>query len=756
MGIDVTALTRVTEERERLAAILESTSDLVSMSDTAGQLLYLNRAARSALGVGFSEAIGSIRIAEFMPDPATHPVLTDGIPTAIRDGVWTGEAVLRSRRGRELSVSQVILAHKSSDGKLEFLSTIMRDITERKRSERRIRRLNRVYAMLSGIGSLIVRARNRDELFTESCRIAVEKGAFKAAWIGMIDPQTQDAKLVAWYGGEAGRVNKLEVTARAGKPESDAPASRALRTSKAVICNNIATEPSLASVREDLLSRGYKSLGCFPLTTSGQPEAVLVLYAGESNAFDDVEMRLLLELADDITFALDHIRKAERINYLAYYDELTGLANRTLFHERLAQAVTNAVEHGYKLGLVLLDVERFKAINDTLGGQAGDALLRELGTRISSAMLTNNRLARIGADHFAVFVPELRNEEELARRVEQQLTEIFGPPFQMGDTTLGMSAKAGIAMFPADGMDVDTLFKNAEAALKDAKTGGDRYLFYTPSMNARVASKLSLENQLRQALDKGEFVLHYQPTVNLASGAVTGAEALIRWNNPRTGKMVAPNDFIPILEESGMIHEVGRWAKRKAVSDYLRWRAAGLPVVRTSVNVSPLQLRNRDFVADIAHTVGIDTHAATGLELEITEGVLMKDINHSIASLKAIRAMGVTIAIDDFGTGFSSLSYLAKLPVDKLKIDRSFVINMTTGQEGLALVSTIVRLAHALKLTVVAEGVETEEQLHVLRLLECDEMQGYLFSKPVPGDIFEARFLRASEGMAVRATGNIE
>jgi EAL domain-containing protein (putative c-di-GMP-specific phosphodiesterase class I) len=259
-------------------------------------------------------------------------------------------------------------------------------------------------------------------------------------------------------------------------------------------------------------------------------------------------------------------------------------------------------------------------------------------------------------------------------------------------------------------------------------------------MNTRVAGKLTLENQLRQALERDEFVLYYQPKVSLATGNLTGAEALIRWEKPLTG-LVPPNEFIPILEETGLIHAVGQWAMRKAVADYLRWRNAGLPAVRLSVNVSPLQLRQRDFVAEVERTVGLDPESAAGLELEITEGVIMEDIVHSITSLNAIRALGVTVAIDDFGTGFSSLSYLAKLPVDSLKIDRSFVIEMTSGPEGLALVSTIISLAHSLRLIVVAEGVETEAQSQLLGLLNCEQMQGFLFSKPLPAEVFESQFL---------------
>jgi EAL domain-containing protein (putative c-di-GMP-specific phosphodiesterase class I) len=276
--------------------------------------------------------------------------------------------------------------------------------------------------------------------------------------------------------------------------------------------------------------------------------------------------------------------------------------------------------------------------------------------------------------------------------------------------------------------------------LKESKARGARYLCYSPMMTASVAAKLTLENQLRQALGNHEFVLYYQPKLNLVSGKVLGAEALIRWNDPRTG-LVLPGLFIPILEESGMIFDVGRWALRQAIDDYLRWRRAGLEAVRIAVNVSPLQLRHRDFVSHVAEVIGVDPHAPAGLELEITEGVLMQDVNQSVAGLRELRALGVQVAIDDFGTGFSSLSYLSKLPVDTLKIDRSFVRDMSATPEGLALVSTIINLAHSFKLRVVAEGVELEEQSRLLSVLGCDEVQGFLFGKPVPCEIFEARYL---------------
>ncbi|HTD27926.1 MAG TPA: EAL domain-containing protein [Xanthomonadaceae bacterium] len=433
-------------------------------------------------------------------------------------------------------------------------------------------------------------------------------------------------------------------------------------------------------------------------------------------------------------------RALEKLNYLAYYDPLTGLANRGLFLERVAQYLRGAATGGHGVAVGLIDLERFKNINDSLGQLAGDALLKQVADWLARNVGDANLVARIDADHFAIVLPEIKQDGDLARLLDKMIAAFLAHPFRLNDAVFRIGAKGGVALFPDDGDSADVLFRYAEAALKQAKAHGDRYLFYTQAMTDRAAGKPTLENQLRQAIDNEEFVLHYQPKVNLVSGLLVGAEALIRWNDPRTG-LVPPFKFIPILEETGLIHEVGRWAMRKAIEDYLRWRSAGLPAVRIAVNVSALQLRNRGFIAEVKQAVGVDEHAAAGLELEITESMVMEDIKQSIASLQVIRDLGVSIAIDDFGTGFSSLGYLSKLPIDTLKIDRSFVVDMTTDPQGLALVSTIINLAHSLNLKVVGEGVETEEQSRLLRLLGCDEMQGYLFSKPVPGDVFEARFL---------------
>ncbi|MDP2239012.1 MAG: EAL domain-containing protein [Burkholderiales bacterium] len=605
--------------------------------------------------------------------------------------------------------------------------------------EEKIAGLSRIQAVLGRIDALIVRTRDRDELFREACRIAIEEGGFRMALIAIVDQSTMKIVPVASAGKDEELLTAIKGVLSSSKGMPTTMVARAMREKKAVVSNDSQNDPQVLFGKL-YADSGVRSMAVLPLIVSDEAMGVLALYSEETGFFDEEELKLLAELCGDIAFAIDHIDKQARLDYLAYYDALTGLANRRLFLERVAQFMRSAATSGHKLALFLFDLERFKNINDSLGRPAGDALLKQVAEWLTRNAGDANLFARIDADHFAIVLPEVKSDGDVSRLVEKTSAAFLEHPFRLNDAVFRIAVKVGAALFPDDGGDADTLFRNAEAALKKAKASGERYLFYTQKMTETVAGNLTLENQLRRALDNEEFVLHYQPKVSLVSGKMTSVEALIRWNDPRTG-LVPPGKFIPVLEETGLIYEAGRWALKKAIGDYLRWRAAGLPAVRIAVNVSPLQLRNRGFVDEIGQVIGIDAHAPAGLELEITESLIMEDVRHNIASLQAIRAMDVTIAIDDFGTGFSSLSYLAKLPVDTLKIDNSFVLGMTAGPEGLALVSTFINLAHSLKLKVVAEGVETEEQSRLLRLLSCEEMQGNLFSKPVPGEIFETRFL---------------
>jgi diguanylate cyclase (GGDEF)-like protein/PAS domain S-box-containing protein len=606
--------------------------------------------------------------------------------------------------------------------------------------QQKLVRLSRMRAVFGEINATIVRIHLRDELFKEVCEIAIKVGEFKLAWVGIANPDTQNIDVAAWAGDDRGHLSMVRTVVDAMRVKGPGLASKAMQTGKFTLCNDIETDTKVLAYPKEAYARGFRAAIALPLFVGGEAIGALHLYAGEVNFFDAHEIALLNELAGNISFALDNIGKTERLKYLAYYDELTGLANATLFRERLGQLLSASGIEGRQFAVVMFNVERFKNINDTLGREAGDNLLKQIADRTKLAIVDVNWIARIGGDHFAKVFPSVTGAEDAARHIRSKYREIFDRPFDIAGTALHVAARCGVAMFPGDGADAETLLRNAESALKKSKTSGERFMFYTEQMAARVAERLSLENDLTRALENEEFVLHYQPKVSLGSGKVTGCEALIRWNDPRTG-LVPPAQFIPILEETGLIYEVGRWALRRAMADYQCWCAAGLAPVRIAVNVSPLQLRNPGFVDEIRSYIGIDPNAAAGLELEITESLIMENVQHNIDSLRAIRAMGVNIAIDDFGTGFSSLAYLSKLPLDVLKIDRSFVIEMTLSPEGLALVSTIINLAHSLKLKVVAEGVETEEQARLLRLLNCDEMQGYLFSKPVPGEIFESKFL---------------
>lgn len=606
------------------------------------------------------------------------------------------------------------------------------------RAERAMQRLRRIYAMFSEINRLSVRVRNRAELFDAACRIAVEEGHFHLCVIATVQRGTRTLVPAAAASPSERLLANVDRIVSSLDDGLVALTEQALGKKRTVICNEWQSGHGWPEAEtRDMV----QSVALLPLIVSNEPIGVVVLGSGEAGYFQGDELKLLTELAKDVSFAVDYLDKAEQLHYLRFYDGVTGLANRSLFLDRAAQRIQAAADEGRQLALYLFDLERFNHVNDSLGRPAGDALLKQVATWLTRRCGNASLLARVGVDHFAVLLPCVLGEAAAMETVEKELDAFVQQPFRLEDSIFRIAAKAGIAVFPDDGTEAETLFRHAEAALKQAKASGDRCLRYRRQMTEILVGRLSLETRLRQALERREFRLHYQPKINLQSGQLTGAEALIRWQDPRSG-LVPPARFMPILEETGLIHEVGCWALRQAVADGMRWRSAGLPTVRVAVNVSPLQLRHAGFIAEVWRTIATDPQSPASLELEITESVIMDGIQKNIAVLQAIREMGVQVAIDDFGTGFSSLSYLSRLPVDTLKIDRSFVVEMTTGPQGLSLVSTIINLAHSLKLKVVAEGVETDEQSRLLRLLNCDEIQGFLVSKAVTDDEFEARFLR--------------
>lgn len=616
------------------------------------------------------------------------------------------------------------------------------EISRRKEYEARIVRLNRIYSVLSGINTTIVRVRGRQELFDKACRIAVDHGQFVFTWIGIFHADTQNITPMAKAGRDDGYLSQINLANVIVSPGNSWLITEAIKWVKPAICNDLTliTHEHTRAWHAPALDRGYHSKVVLPLIVDSHLAGIFVLYAPETGFFDEEEMTLLTEMAGDISFAMDHLKKEERINYLAFFDAVTDLPNRALFVDRVDQRISTTHHDHEILSVIILDLERFSSINESLGHQAGDSLLRQLGKRLKQLLYETDILAHLSADYFAIAITHGEDSTGIAHVLEKVLFGIQDQPFLIGGQELRVSARAGTSSYPADGQNTDTLLRNAETALKKAKLSYDKHLFYAPEFNARVTEKLKLETKLRRAIEEEQLVLHYQPKVDLESGQISGLEALMRWKDPDNG-LVPPLSFIPLLEETRMILEAGRWALDKAISDSKKWQAMGLNPPKVAVNVSPIQLRQKDFVSMVASVINGAKNVTIGLELEITESVIMQDIEANIQKLRIIRDMDIEVAIDDFGTGYSSLSYIAKLPVNVLKIDRAFIINMTNNPDDLNIVSAIISLAHSLNLRVIAEGVETNEQAQLLRELKCNEIQGYLFSPGVPAEKVE-EFLR--------------
>jgi diguanylate cyclase (GGDEF)-like protein/PAS domain S-box-containing protein len=427
----------------------------------------------------------------------------------------------------------------------------------------------------------------------------------------------------------------------------------------------------------------------------------------------------------------------QHIQFLAHYDSLTRLPNRALFGDRLLQSLTQAKRNGKKVALLFLDLDRFKSVNDSLGHLSGDLLLQSVAARLQSCVREMDTMCRQGGDEFMVLLPEIERAEDAAH-VATKIIAAMSLPHQVENTSLITTFSIGVSLYPDDAADSQSMVKNADAAMYHAKESGrNNFQFFTANMNAEASERLALEGDLRRALQQNELLLHYQPQLDNNSGKIIGMEALIRWQHPSKG-LVPPAMFIPIAEECGLIVALGDWVLKTATTQNKQWQDAGLLSVPVAVNLSALQFHQKSFKESIARALRESGLAAGYLELEITEGVTVKNVETTIHLLGEIKQMGVLISIDDFGTGYSSLSYLKRFPIDKLKIDQSFVLDLCSDADDAAIVRTIIGMAHSLRLRVIAEGVETEQQLAFLKQNGCDEVQGYYFSRPLtPEDFVE-------------------
>jgi diguanylate cyclase (GGDEF)-like protein len=596
---------------------------------------------------------------------------------------------------------------------------------------RQFERVSRIREVLSAVNSAIVRIHEPEELCREACRIATTIGGLPIALVVILDAKARTAEIPALIGDIPRRIVETALRDALLDPEhATGVLAASLRAGRPVAENDVETSRSTPQ-RRALYDAGVRATASFPFTIDAAHEGSLLLGSYERNFFSQDEVELLTALSSNLSFALELAAKRERLDYLAYYDPLTELPNRTLALDRLGQEIAAAARRRDRLALLIFDVRQFDYLNTTQGATSGDLVLRTIAERLRRDV-GQSRIARVGGDRFAILIPALNALRDVMGALGPDGLALLAEPLTIGERAVRLTAHVGCAVYPDDGDDAETIFRNAEAALQSAKAADAPYRFYSPQLSARLGERLELEGRLRRASDEGQFVLHYQPKVDFAGRTITGVEALIRWRDPeRPGMLVPPAEFIPVLEQTGLIRDVGRWALAEAVRQHRAWNDAGLAAPRIAVNVSAVQLASEEFLADVTGAMRA-AEGDPGLDLEVTESGLMGNVSRAIETLRSIRALGVEIAIDDFGTGYSSPSYILQLPISAMKIDRSFISEMTSEANKMTLVSTMIALGRELKLCVIAEGVETEEQAKFLCLLRCDQMQGFLFARPMP------------------------
>jgi EAL domain-containing protein (putative c-di-GMP-specific phosphodiesterase class I)/FixJ family two-component response regulator/GGDEF domain-containing protein len=590
-----------------------------------------------------------------------------------------------------------------------------------------LERLNRLYLMLSHINRAIVRAESPNDIYSAACQIAVEEGNFRFAIIALMEPQVHKLIAVA----SAGTSIDLD-----GLPLCILEAGQG----RPCIINNVYTDKRTAWTGSTLEETGILAVASFPLFLEQSEIGTLTVGVGEAHYFGKAELHLLEEVSADISFAMDILRRDEKrlageakMHYLAYYDASTGLPGRPLFEERLATICEQYP--ATVVSVMAINLRNYHELLQVLGENAGIAIARSIASRIETEVPTAI-VARIGEAEFALALESqngLHEIEETAWQIHRSITDAVTVDKQ----EVFLEAFVGIAMFPKDGTPAEVIKSALTATDKAPTNSGSCCRFFVPGMDSLSRRRLDLDTALRHAISRQEFKLYYQPQVDLVSGSVVGAEALLRWQRPNIG-LVQPDEFIPMLEETGLINAVGEWALLEACAACRRWQDQGLPPVRVAVNLSGRQFRNVDIevlVRRVLHDTRLDPH---WLELEVTENSILPNAAKIIRTLRDLKACGVSQALDDFGTGYSSLSYLQRLPVQRLKIDRSFIANITSNPSDAAIVRAVVSMAHSLGIRVIAEGAETEGQLGYLRSLTCDEMQGYHFSPPLPENDFVA------------------
>jgi PAS domain S-box-containing protein/diguanylate cyclase (GGDEF)-like protein len=722
------------ESEERFRTIVESSQDWIWENEPSTRITYSNGALAQILGYQPDEIFGALAVDHMLPEDREQVLRRLPKLVAARRGWERWRLRWRHHDGSVRMLESTATPRFDADGELVGYRGVDHDITEQLRQENRIQRLVRIHAVLSALGNTILRARTRGELLEQACQVAVEQGAFEAACIG-VPLKRGGLEVVASHGNQA-VIALIERFARQSPEESSAshlrPGLLALHEARNVVVRDVANAELPADMQADMLAVGVAAEIVLPI--GSPPWGVLGLFAARPQEFDPEEISLLERLTSEVDYAVDFIAKGERLEYMAYHNPITGLPNRTAFQQQVAALLAEG-----PLVVAVIDLANFGRINHSRGREFGDRLLHIAGQRLKVMLRPSAIVAHAGEDAFLFAQSAHGSIEDEVERLDALLGPLDETPFEIDGEQVFLHLNCGLAMSPEHGADYETLERNAAAALGEALKRKVRIEPFTHLLHERTAHRIELERNLHRAFDENQFELFYQPKFNAHDHRLVGAEALLRWRHPEVG-LISPTEFIPLLEDTGLIVPAGHWVMRTALATALAWRAMGHAGLRIAVNVSARELRNLRFLDECRAL--LEPYAADQLlDIEVTESLLMDDIDQSIALLQGLRDLGCRIAIDDFGTGYSSLNYLARLPVDVIKIDQSFIAQLAHSPETMSLITNIITLVHSLSLKVVAEGVEEEEQVKLLRLLRCDELQGYLLGRPMPASDFVSRLL---------------
>ena len=716
---------------ERFRAIVETTEDWIWEIDAQRRHVYSNGSVVKLLGRSPSELIGRDAL-EFMVEEDRR-MLEEALPTLERTRRgWQGW-VLRWRHAdgsvRLLESSAQPLL--DDEGRLAGYRGIDRDVTVRMQQAQKIQQLARIQAVLSAHGNAVLRARDADQLLAMTCRVAVEQGHFHAAMIFRPDAEGALAPSSS-YGDERviGYVEGLGPMRLDGEDADARLPARAFRLNRLVAIPDFAMSES--PLRNAFRAAGVAAQVALPI--GSPPWAVLSLLSAAPQGYDAEEVALLERLTGQIDYARDFIAKSERLEYLAYNNPVTGLPNRTAFGESIGPRLAQGQQV-----LAMADIDRFRYFNNSRGRHFGDQLLSDVGTRLRSFLPEEALFTHPGDDAFLFAYGADEDMQAAIAHVQSIVDNCCAQPFLVEGEEVMVRMHASVLLGPSQADSAEAIERGLVAVLAEARQHDQPVMPFTEEVRRRSEQRAELERDLRGAIAQEQFELFLQPKFNAASHRLVGAEALIRWRHPERG-MISPAQFIPALEETGLVIEVGAWVRREGLRIWKEWQSLGHDGLRIAVNVSARELRHADFVAQCSEL--LEPHLGEhGLDIEITESMLMDDISKSVHVLQALRGLGCKIGIDDFGTGYSSLNYLSRLPADTLKIDQSFTNAIALSADTLSLVTNIISLAHSLGLSVVAEGVEEEEQAKLLRLLRCDELQGYHLGRPMPVGDFRAKFL---------------